>query len=199
MNEAMQPLSLALAALGLLVAMPATANPLKSLYTTIELEQCRQTRTEPGGGAWICAGLAGYPVFIAEGDMRTFVSVGPEPEKRRAATQTLRDFNSLFKGKRGRATLEWRIIRRDGRPVPFATIQRYFTRHDTAKSEVLVVTKVTAQEDCHVAYIDALANRDAIVLAREIADREAREFDCKREPSVRGRTGDGPASASRPK
>ncbi len=175
-----------------MLAPPAAANPLKSLYTSIELQSCRQISRHKDGGAWLCPGLEGYPVYIAEGDLRTFVSVGREPHKRKAAKQTLAPFNSLFRGKSNRATLEWRFVKREGRVVPFATIQRYFTKNDSGAGEVLVVTKVTANEDCHVAHIDALANPDAIALARSVADQEARNFDCRQEPKRVGQQGRSP-------
>jgi len=171
---------------------PAAANPLKSLYTTIDLAKCQQTSKGPDGGAWLCAGLDGYPVYIAEGDLRTFVSVGQQPQKRKAAEQTLGPFNSLFQGKSRRATIEWRFVKDDGKVRPFATIQRYFTKNDSGSGEVLVVTKITPTEDCHAAYIDALANPQAIVLAREFADHEARKFDCRSEPRRIGASGRSP-------
>ncbi|MDX2155985.1 MAG: hypothetical protein SFW09_05675 [Hyphomicrobiaceae bacterium] len=179
-------------AFGLALAGAADANPLKSLYTTIELKSCRQVKRHADGGAWLCPGLEGYPVYVADGDQRTFVSVGVSPDKRQAATQTLVAFNSLFKGKSDRATLEWRIVRRDGRPMPFATIQKYYTRDDRRTGEVLVVTRVTDKEDCHVAHIDALANPDAIALARQVADRDARSFNCASKPGRVGKTGRSP-------
>ena len=40
-----------------------------------------------------------------------------------------------------------------------------------------------------MAYIDALANTDAIALARQIADRRAKSFDCRQEPQTEGATG----------
>ena len=49
--------------------------------------------------------------------------------------------------------------------MPYAAIVRYFTAVDGAKGEVLVVSRITATEACHVAYIDALATPEAIVLA----------------------------------
>lgn len=176
----------------LALAGPVEANPLKSLYTTIELKDCTQTRKHQDGSAWLCPGLEGYPVLIAEGDLRTFVAVGPEPEKRRAAKQTLGPFNSLFRKSSSRATIEWRFVKRDGRVLPFATIQRYFTSDGKRSGEVLVITKVTPGEECHVAYVDALANPQAIVLARTIADRDARNFDCKGEPQKVGKGGRSP-------
>ena len=175
-----------------LVAAPAAANPLKSLYTTIELKSCRKISAHPDGRAWLCPGLEGYPVYIAEGDLRTFVSVGREPQKRKAAKQTLSTFNSLFRGKASRATLEWRFVKRDGKVVPYATIQRYFTKNENGQGEVLVVTKVTATEDCHVAHIDALANSDAIAMARSVADTQARGFDCSQAPKQMGNSGRSP-------
>ncbi len=185
-------LTLTTLAIALSLALPAHANPLKSLYTTIDLRECRQTSSHPDGGAWLCTGLEDYPVYIGEGDLRTFVSVGRQPEKRRAAQQTLGAFNTLFRGKSRRATLEWRFTKRDGKVLPFATIQRYFTRNDRGSGQVLVVTKVTPTEDCHVAHIDALANPQAIVLARAIADGEARSFDCRNEPKRAGKQGRSP-------
>ena len=176
----------------LLLAGAAGANPLKSLYTTIDLAECRQVRSGPDGSAWLCNGLDGYPVHIREGDLRTFVSVGQRPETRRAAHQSLKASNSLFSDKSKRATLEWRFVKRDGKILPFATIQRYFTRGDHDSGQVLVVTKVTPTEDCHVAHIDALANPQAIVLARAVADKEARSFDCRAEPKRVGKQGRSP-------
>ncbi|MGE0765301.1 MAG: hypothetical protein AB7L90_02455 [Hyphomicrobiaceae bacterium] len=188
----MRSTMMATVAAALVCTGPADANPLKSLYTTIDLAECRQTSKRPGGGAWLCKGLDGYPVYIAEEDRRTFVSVGRQPQKRRAARQTLGAFNSLFQGKSHRATLEWRFVRQDGKVQPFATIQRYFTNNDSGSGEVLVVTKVTRDEDCHVAHIDALANPQAIALARDVADNEARRFDCRSEPKRVGKRGASP-------
>ena len=47
-------------------------------------------------------------------------------------------FNTLFKGNSTRATLEWRFVIRDEKPVPFAMIARYFTKSDTKRGQVLV-------------------------------------------------------------
>ena len=63
--------------------------------------------------------------------------------------------------------------------------------------DVLVISKVTPEETCHVAYIDALANADAIALARRIADAEARSFDCRSRAAGPGRKGQKPDVAAR--
>jgi len=174
------------------VPAPAASNPVKSLYTTIDLKACKRIKRHRDGGSWRCDGLPGYPVFIAEGDLRQFVSAGPDAEKRRAATQTLGAFNSIFERGSDRATIEWRFDRRGERQIPYAIIVRFHTSADDRKGDVLVVSKVSASETCHVAYVDALANEDAIALARRVADGRARTFDCKREPHPEGATGRSP-------
>jgi len=171
---------------------PAAANPVKSLYTTVQLKTCKQVKRHRDGGAWLCEGLAGLPVYVAEGDLRQFLSVGADAPKRRAATQTLGAFNSIFENGSDRATIEWRFDRRGERQIPYAIIVRFHTAQDGRKGDVLVVSKVGAAETCHVAYVDALANSDAITLARFVADKQAKTFDCRNEPHTEGATGKSP-------
>lgn len=187
----LRPFLIALA-LTCATAQPSIANPLKSLYTTIDLAACRIVKKHADGNAWSCPGLAGYPVYFAEGDLRAFVSVGPKAGTTRAATQTLRPFNSIFQGKAKRATVEWRFNRRGRQVLPYATIMRYFTTLDGKRGQVLVVSHVSAGEVCHVAYIDALANPDAIALARKIADETGHTFACTKDPGVVGKIGRSP-------
>jgi hypothetical protein len=154
----------------------------KSIYTVIDLAECRRVKQHSDGDSWTCKGLPGVPVYLAEGDHRTFLSFGPNAEKRRAAEQTLAPFNSIFPDKKSRMAIEWRFTLRDNRAAPYATIVRYFTVSGSKRGEVLVVTRVGEQDTCHVAYIDALARKDALVLARQVADQRARRFDCRSEP-----------------
>ena len=172
---------------GLLI-IPATgaANPLKSIYTTLELKNCKQVLRQSDGSAWLCPGLEGYPVRVAEGDHRTYVSIGRNAEQHRSATQTPRSFNTIFNGKSGRATIEWRFVRKGGKPVPFATILRYFTTRAAEKGQILIVSRIAPAQSCHVAYVDAIDNTDAIAVARRVADATARSFDCQREPTLEG-------------
>ena len=169
-----------------------SATTVKSLYTTLALEECRAVKQHEHGNTYLCPGLEGWPVWLAEGDDRTFVSYGPEAEKRRAAGQTLGAFNSPFTDTARRATIEWRFVRRDGKELPYATILRFHTNRDGRRGDVLVVTKIGAGEACRVAAIDAFANADAIALARSVADEEARTFDCSREPRIIGKRGRSP-------
>ncbi|HSR80380.1 MAG TPA: hypothetical protein VLL28_06315 [Hyphomicrobiaceae bacterium] len=174
-------------------AAPTSAHPVKSLYTTVELKTCKPIKRHPHGGAWLCEGLGGLPVYVAEeGDLRQFLSVGANAQSRRAATQTLGAVNTIFEKGSDRATIEWRFDRRGDRQIPYATIVRFHTSRDGRRGDVLVVLKVGSAETCHVAYIDALANSDAIRLARQVADVEAKAFDCRQEPPAEGAGGKSP-------
>jgi len=162
------------------------ASPLKSLYTTVDLKDCRRIKEHRAKRAWQCTGLAGVPIYVAVGDLKHFVSAGVDAQKRRAATQTLGAANSIFPDGSARAIVEWRFERRGEKQLPYAIIVRFHTSSAMRKGDVLVVFKVDARETCHVAYIDALANTNAIVLARFIADAKARNFDCRHEPIFEG-------------
>ena len=169
----------------------AAVQQLKSLYTAIDPRTCETIREE-GASARLCKGLPGYPIYISEGGLRTYFSVGPDAGNRQAAQQTLNSDNSLFDPTGGRGTVEWRFVIRDEQPVPYATIVRYFTHAADRSGEVLVVTRVTEDEACQVAYVDALATPDAIVLARKLADTVARSGVCPVEPVVHGLVGRSP-------
>jgi hypothetical protein len=178
---------------------------IKSRFTTVELKSCEPVKIDAearakGAGAWTCKGLSGYPVYVAEDDLRQFISFGTDAKHNRAATQTLKAFSSIFAPKRKRATIEWRFRRADGHDVPYATIVRFYTssgspkaKGDETRGDVLIVTKVTPTEVCQLARIDARANPDAIILARSAADELSADFDCKADqPRVVGATGRSP-------
>ena len=180
--SAMAPLAFADGALAL-------DHKRKSAFSTFEVKDCKILKRHPDGNAYRCPGLPGYPIYFAEGDLRAFVSFGPDGEKRRAAEQTLGPFNSPFDKAHPRATVEWRVRTSGGRAVPHATILRYFVSRDGKRSEAIVVTRIGERDACHVAYIDAVANKDAIASARRIADETAPGFDCKAEPRIEGAPG----------
>lgn len=185
-------------AIGLaLLAMPsfdafALVRPQRSFMTTIELKSCRSISNPSEGRAWLCKGLDGYPVYYAEGEGRMFLSLGFKPMNRKAASQSLKAFNTLFEGRHARAPIEWRVYFKDNRPQPYAAIVRTFTTRAKQKGEVIVVLRVTPDETCMVAKIDALATPGAIALARQIADGAARKFDCRNDPTIEGATGRSP-------
>lgn len=186
------PALLICAASTALAAPPDNASPLKSQFTTIDLSTCTDRKSPPAETTWSCSGLAGYPIYIVEKAGGLSMSFGPAAATQRAAAQKLEVQSSLFRDKRHRITVEWRYVRRNGRDLPYATIVRYFTTRNGARGQVLVVTRVTETEACRVGHIDALANPDAIALARSVADELARSFDCKSEPRSYGATGKSP-------
>lgn len=183
----MKKLLLLIAAAGLtLMTAPASAvQQAKSRYSTIDLAKCRTLpkSAETETKAWQCPGLPGYPLYVAVGHAQTYLSVGQNGQAHRAAQQSLDDPNTLFDGKSRRTAVEWRFVIRDKKAKPYATIVRYFTSNAQGRGESLIVTRVTDDEACQVARIDALASRDAMIIARRIADQEARQFDCRHEPT----------------
>jgi len=172
------------AVLSAALLLPARAEPVSD-YTKIDLDACTlvEAPSQDGlfGGTWSCRGYGGMPVVVSEGDLRMFVSFGENAAREPAATQTLGGFNTV------NDTLEWRI--RNGRP--FATILRWFmdTPDGSGKVQVLVVTQLTPGATCHVAHINASANENANILARQAADQLAGTSACGEGPEVVGNKG----------
>lgn len=188
LNRVMFALWAVLAASAPIDAQDAT----RGVVTAIDLKACKVLKKHADGNSWICKGLGATPVYVAEGDLRFFVSAGQAPEKRRAAQQTLKPFNTLFPGKTARASIEWRVTGSGSARAPYATIIRYHTMRDEQRGEVLVVSKVSAVESCQMVAIDALATPNAMELARAVADERAATFSCKDDPKVEGQTGKSP-------
>lgn len=165
-----------------LLAAPVAAADFDSAYTDLDLDFCLLDRSDDFGSSWACPGYKGYPLLVAEGDLRFMVSYGFNARKEPAAGQTLPPFNTL--GSR----IEWRLSNREGGWRPFATIARYRLDKtaDFAGGEVLVVTQLKEGATCQVAWVDATANADANDKARKAADETAFDFDCEKPPAVVG-------------
>lgn len=163
-------------------AAPAAAQQLESNYTDLNLNDCLVLNSDDFGTRWACPGYRGYPLSVAEGDLRFFLSYGFGAADEPVAEQTLPPFNHL--GPR----IEWRLSNESGRFFPFATIVRYVVQREEGEpeGEVLVVTRLGEGTSCHVAYVDALANENANVLAQQAADEKARDFDCADAPEIVG-------------
>jgi hypothetical protein len=176
------------------VAVPGAQaiHQVKSLYTVVDLGACKEVTSVTRNDARVCEGLPGYPVYVVEDARKVYLSVGSNAAASRAAQQTLSAANTVFEPGTKRTTVEWRFIIRDEKPVPYATIIRYFTGEGSQRGEVLVVMRVAGGGACHVAYVDALANPDAMVLAREAADVQGRAENCPPKPAILGATGRSP-------
>jgi hypothetical protein len=162
------------------VAGPAAAATIDSAYTKLVLDSCR---SEPPaaddplqGGVWWCEGYGGMKVRVAEGDLRFLVSYGDNAANEMAAGETVPAFNHIGE------TLEWRLEqdRASGQWRPFATILRYFTDADGGQDgQLLAITKLGGPgQICHIGYVDAVLNKDANALARQVADETASGFVC---------------------
>ena len=133
-------------------------------------------------------GPYGIDVRLSAGDQRMTVSFGRNAAKEPAASQTFPAFNNVYEG-----TVEWRLdAQSSGKPRPFATILRWNVRMEdderTSTGRVLVVTRLGPGGVCQIGYVDARANPDANALAQQLADEEARKFQCgKDKPVTRGK------------
>ncbi len=182
--------ALAMTGLFALAPVPALAQSAQysSVYTKLDLDQCTPiTNADLGlpalseeemgtdGGRWACLGYNNELVYVAEGDLRMFVSFGLGAMQEAAASQTLPQFNTIGE------TLEWRVVYQNDQWVPFATILRWKTQIGDGSQpdgEVLIVTKLEPGNVCHVAHIDARKTPNANEVARQFADNQAAGFNC---------------------
>jgi len=174
MNRAILPgIVMSITTLGL-----ANAQEWRSAYTDTDPSNCITLAAEPGHSAELaCPGYKGYPLLIRDGDLRMFVSYGFDARDEMAASQTMPGFNTIGE------KLEWLIADdADLGEQPVASILRYHLDRSEGfipDTQVLVVTKIEPGNTCHVAYIDALANRNANLLARQAAADLIPGWDCR--------------------
>lgn len=180
----------------MLSSTPAAAEPV-SVYTKLQLEDgCIVLGKYEQGGTWNCPGYGGYGVYFSEGDLRQSVYYG-----HLGAWLDDRSFESFGGFNNISGTFEWRLVEKSG--PPFATIARWFIDgvEGSKRQQVLVVSKVGQPgigEACVVGYVDALSNKNANVLAREVADTLAVDFACRvDEPQWHGKTSDSTPSVMR--
>lgn len=180
-----RPRDVGLALLMLLsVGRAASAEEFSSAYREINLKKQCSYEAESGGqqGGWRCAGYRGVDVEIGVQDARTHLSFGPKPWEERAAQETLLRPNK-FDGN----LIEWRL---DGERKAFAAITLWKAQRpsdrpfETYTGAIMVVTRLGPGGVCHVGYVDARVNRGAHALAREIADRRARAFQCGKDKAI---------------
>jgi hypothetical protein len=165
-----------------------TAFGAESAYTDVDLENCQNLSApvpagEPDGSvSWRCKGYGAYPMYFKEGDLRQSVNFGHlAPEIVDGAFESFGGFNHIG------AKVEWRL---DASGEPYAAILRYFIENANPETgapdksywgQVLVVYRVGRLGDdqgCVVGYVDALANAEPNVLARDVADDVAKNFAC---------------------
>jgi hypothetical protein len=109
-----------------LAIVPLAAAEYSSAYTSLKLDACKNVTPADMvdyGSVLQCEGYDGIDVRVAEGDLRIFVSYGPNADKQSAAYETLPQFNTIGE------TLEWRLVSEGGqadahRPDPSLPLER---------------------------------------------------------------------------
>ncbi len=146
-------------------------------YSQLDFDACDQIdAAEEGEGEWAiweCPAVEGVPYWVVAGDGRYDLDVGVEGE-----FETVGAFNDIA------PTMEWRS--EGGKP--FAVIFRYKdVSMESGGRTVLAVEKVGSGSapGCRVAHI-AGETPQANERAREIADSQARSFDCASEMTFIG-------------
>ncbi len=177
-----------------LLCSSAIAGTLESVYTFDFQDGCfwEPEKQYEAGGEALCPGIDGYDIHFGEFDLRQRTDFGPIDERW--------EFPGGFSGfNRTGSTVEWRLD--DGKP--FSATLRWFVQtyddetEDLAEAQMLVVSTVAdpdkpegQRKSCIVGIVDALANPDANLIARDIADSYAREFRCGADrPKLYGATG----------
>lgn len=171
----------------------AAAQPPRSEYTQLDLNECLVLKADDFEAEFACPGYKGYPVRVVEADLRFYVSFGFGAQNHKAASQTLPPFNRI------NDTLEWRLRNEEGRFLPFATILGWFTEDqpDAPGEHYLVVTQLptttqidsdserASSDSCHIGYVNVGVTPNANARAREIADKWGGRFVCGRDTPVR--------------
>ena len=138
-----------------------------SVYTPLDVKQCRTIKTETTGAGDYegrCRGVSGYSLTLLEGDLRQNIIV-VTPGGKRHSLDLWEVIGGGFSYVGPKA--EWRITRQNGKVAPVAVIVRYNVSEDVdhpdKKTSYLAVAKITANEICVTDKIfpGASANDDA--------------------------------------
>ena len=169
----------------------SSAVAAESVFTKLDLENgcVFHSEYELGTSAY-CEGYKGYPVHFSEGDLRQMVRFG-HVGKLEDQWESFAQFNRV------NDTIEWRLKNKK----PHAAILRWFIENSSQdgdyskqlEGQVLVISRVADHErpfSCVVGYVDARANQNANVMARQLADERASSFECgKEKPAFVGERG----------
>ena len=130
-----------------LAAATAHAQANRSVYTSLDVKQCRTIKTETTGAGDYegrCRGIAGYSLLLLEGDLRqNIIVVTPKGAKHSLDLWEVVSGGFSYLGPRA----EWRMNKH-----PVALILRYNASEDpenaNKKTSYLVVAKITPGEIC---------------------------------------------------
>jgi len=171
----------------------ATAAAFDSTYTSIAANRCKKTVDLRIGKieyavSRICAGAAGYKVYVDEEDLRETLTIG------KSRKQALKEPAATIITATGAVTedaIAWRIAK----AAPFAVIvgwsfadqEHLDLKGGPNSARLLAVIRLPPGPICTVAYIDRAANPNANALARKAADEIARTFKCGADVRIIGK------------
>ncbi|CAN5495751.1 hypothetical protein BH10PSE7_BH10PSE7_33750 [soil metagenome] len=157
--------------LATLVATPAAAEEIRSVYTKFDLDHCKVVAPADDTifeGTWSCKGYGGFRIVISGEDARNYASFEKGGGEHCAARQGFGAFNTAL------SPIEWRLAK----GKPFAAIERWSMTDGEGKHFTwLVVTSLKDDDSCHAAYIAGNVP-GANAEARKAADSVAQNFDC---------------------
>lgn len=158
----------------------AQAKKIRSVYTDLASEKCRQIELDENEGVLYrgeCAGVGGYKLEVIEGDLRQTINViAPNGEKRQLDFQTNVSYAFSFLGEKA----EWRVSGEGKKAKPLALIVRFNVSENPEKLEkntsFLIVSKITDKIACITDIVKPSKNANA--MARKLADASA-DKPCK--------------------
>ena len=157
----------------------ASPRPRVSLYFDVTRSKCRTDLKKPLSQlsehetiTYFCKMQTGYELTITYHGTSVAISFKRVADRSTAKPQ-------LGAGYDIGDSVEWRGTRAGQSFVPDAAILRLKTKGaDGRMGAVLAVMRVEGAQICPAAYIDALANKDANMLARSASDEAAKNFRC---------------------
>lgn len=181
--------------LACLLAAPAAAAELTSVYHDISLKSCRDMNPRPAAKRgdhatvpYLCKPFAGHGITITQWPNGRELRIDP-PGGTAPAAQ-VRMLSGLGD------KIEWRGTKTAAGFVPRGAIVRAQWMAEAGKlHSVLTILKVAAGRICRAAVIDATLNRNANELARAAADGPVQSFDCAEPVRILGQHSDAARSA----
>lgn len=156
------------------------AIPITSVYTALDVANCKTLESSEEGGGWYkgrCKGISGYDLLLMEGDLRQTIIV-VDPKKKEHPLELWNTVSHGFSSVGDKA--EWRIQKQGSKSVPIALIVRFNVSENPERPEkntsYLVVSKITATTSCVTDVIKPQANANE--LARKLADQAVKKA-CK--------------------
>lgn len=142
----------------------------KTIYTDITAKKCKTTDSNEEE-QWIvqlCDGVGGYKLEVTEADIRQTVNVvAPNGKKSELNFQANVDFGFSALGEKA----EWRVEKKDGKPVPYAMIVRLNANNadnPDKNTSYLVVSKIGPDKSCITDVVKPMAKQNEE--ARKLAD-----------------------------